>query len=218
MRAILTIVSCLLLAGASQAQLKWDTQRVELTPLLTDASVDAKFAFVNAGNGTVTIENVQSSCGCTIPTLAKKTYAPGERGEILARFNIGDRRGVQDKTIRVSVQGEREPAVLSLIVKIPESAEITPTMLVWERGEANKSKTISVKALPNQPLRILQVTPSITNIKAQVTTIQEAKEYLITVTPESTATPGFVLLTIDALLMGQKKTLTAYAQIRPAAK
>ena len=132
MRAILLLVCFLFLGIASHAQLKWDTQKADLTPRPTDASVDAKFGFVNAGDSAVTIESVQSSCGCTIPTLAKKTYAPGDRGEILARFTIGDRRGIPSKTVRVAIQGEQEPVVLTLVVNIPEPARITSAMLVWE--------------------------------------------------------------------------------------
>ena len=42
-------------------------------------------------------------------SLAKMTFAPGERGEILARFNVGVRCGLVVKTIRVSIAGEPEP-------------------------------------------------------------------------------------------------------------
>jgi len=200
---------------ALHAELKWDAQQIELKPLATDTSVETKFGFVNAGAAAVVIEDVHSSCGCTIPSLPKTTCAPGERGEIQVRFNIGDRRGMQTKTIRVAVKGEANPTVLTLVVSIPEPARITPAMLVWEKGEAGNPKMISVQALPNQPVRVLRVSSSLQAVQARVETIQEAVEYRIVVTPGNTMTPGFALLTVETELMGRKKVLTAYAQIRP---
>ena len=206
---------CVLTCVPLRAELKWDTQKAELSPQPGDAFVETKFGFVNAGQAAVVIDSVQSSCGCTIATLAKTTYAPGERGEILARFNIGDRRGVNSKSIRVAIKGEPEPAVLTLVVTIPEPARITPAMLVWDKGEAGKAKTISVQAQPNQPVRVLKVTSSTPNFTIAVETSREAQEYRITVTPQNTETPGFALLSIETLLMGQRKIFPAYAQIRP---
>jgi hypothetical protein len=100
-----------LLLGTSflRAELTWETRRIELTPTPFDTAAEAKFGFINNGTEPATIESAKSSCGCTIPTLMKKTYAPGERGEILAHFNIGDRRGTQLVGIQVAIQGERIP-------------------------------------------------------------------------------------------------------------
>ena len=218
MKLLLAILLCASGGLPLHAELKWDTQKAELSPQPGDAFVETKFGFVNAGQTAVVIDSVQSSCGCMIATLAKTTYAPGERGEILARFNIGDRRGVNSKSIRVAIKGEPEPTVLTLVVTIPEPARITPAMLVWEKGEAGKAKTISVQAQPNQPVRVLKVISSTPNFTAAVETIQEAQEYRITVTPQNTETPGFALLSIETLLLGQKKTLAAYAQIKPMAR
>lgn len=212
------LIACVLACVPAHAELKWDLQKAELSPSPIDTSADAKFGFVNVGATPVTIETVQSSCGCTVPTLEQKTFAPGERGEIGARFIIGDRRGVQNKAIRVGIQGEREPTVLTLVVTIPDPVRITPTMLTWERGEASTPKTITVQAQPNQPVRILKVTATHPNMDARFETIKESAKYRITVTPKSTDAPGFVLLTIDTLLMGQPRAFSSYLQIKLQAR
>lgn len=51
------------------------------------------------------IESTNPDCGCVVAGLEKKRYEPGERGEILARFTMGDRRGQREKSIRVSTDG-----------------------------------------------------------------------------------------------------------------
>lgn len=196
------------------AELQWDTQTIDLKPLPTDSVAEAKFGFVNAGRNEVTIESVKSSCGCTVPTLAKTVYAPGERAEVTARFTIGDRRGAQTTTIRVAVKGEREPALLTLNVTIPEVATLTPPMLLWEPGEKPAPKTIDVDAMANQPMRVVKVRSSSPDFDASVETIEEAVKYRIVVTPRSAARRGFALLNIETRLTEGAKTLQAYAQVR----
>lgn len=198
--------------------MKWDTQRIELKPSPTAATAERKFGFVNAGKSEMTIEAVKSSCGCTVPTLAKTTYAPGERGEVSARFNIGDRRGAQTATIRVNVKGQREPALLTLNVAIPEVAKMTPTLLIWTPGEKLEPKTIEVEALPNQPLRVVKVTANEPAWEVRIETIEEAAKYRIVVKPGSMEQAGFALLNIETRIKEGEKVPRAYVQVRTNAK
>lgn len=214
MRRFVAILICLSAGLPLHAGLNWDTQKAELFPKAADPVIETKFGFVNSGQSAVEILKVHSSCGCTIPTLARTVYAPGERGEILVQFTIGERRGVETKNLRVEIKGEPEPTVLTLVVTIPEPARITPIRLVWEVGEAIAAKTISIEALPDQPIRVVNVMPTNPNFTATVATVQENKEYVITVTPKSTETAGMVLLKIETILTERPKVFSAYAQIR----
>ena len=63
----------------------------------------------------------------------------------MATVGVGS-ADVSSKSIRVAIKGEAEPTMLTLVVTIPEPGRITPAMLVWEKGEAGKAKTISVQA------------------------------------------------------------------------
>ena len=148
-----------------------------------------------------------------MPTLEKTTYASGERGEVLARFNIGERKGAQSATIRVTTQGGREAAVLTLTVAIPEAAKMTPTMLMWKAGEQAEPKTIEVEAVPGQPLRVTKVTSSAPNFEARFETIEESKKYRLIVTPAGTERRGNALLNIETQIMDGAKTLHAYALV-----
>ena len=66
-----------------------------------DASVSHTFKFKNTGDKTITINNVHPSCGCTSAPLTKKTYGPGEAGQIDITFNPTNRRGKEVKHITV---------------------------------------------------------------------------------------------------------------------
>ena len=215
-RGILPALFLVLIAGAPlQAQLRWDRRHVELSPSPVDTFAEAVFGFVNAGDHAVTIEATKSSCGCTLPKLEKPTYAPGERGEIRARFDIGERRGRHDVTIGVTVSGAREAIALTLAVTIPEAARITPMILVWDKGGANDPKTISVESLPPQPLRVIGVTTTEPGFITKVETVREAAQYRITVSPINTDQAKVAVLSIETRLLEKRKVLPAYAQVRP---
>ena len=98
------------------------------------------FAFVNDGETTVTIEAVNSSCGCTTAALDKKVYAPGEKGELRARFDLGQRRGLQTKTISVKIQNEPMATILTLAVAIAEPMKVLPSLVLWKRAARQKQK------------------------------------------------------------------------------
>ena len=46
-----------------------------------------EFAFTNSTKSPIIIENVQSSCGCTIPSWTKSPILPGQKGTVSAQYN-----------------------------------------------------------------------------------------------------------------------------------
>ena len=216
MKAWLAIFPLLFTPPIARAALKWEQLRADLAPGPKDKSVEATFAFVNDGPATVTIEAVKSSCGCTTAVLDKMVYAPGEKGEVRARFDIGQRRGLQTKTISVKIANDPTPTILTLGVALAEPMKLKPALVVWEKGEANKAKSMTLDALPGQPIRAVKVTSTDPRMRATVETVKDGESYSINIAPEGTDTAGFATLTIDAELAGSTQTLRAYAQVKPA--
>ncbi len=58
-----------------------------------------EYRFKNVGDEPLIISYVQSTCGCTIPTLSKKEYAPGEKGVIKVKYTASSRAGKVTKKI-----------------------------------------------------------------------------------------------------------------------
>ena len=218
MNARTVILTLLFTQTIAHAALKWEQLRADLAPGPKDKTVEAIFAFVNEGQATVTIESLKSSCGCTTAALDKKIYAPGEKGEVRARFDIGQRRGLQVKTIAVKIQDEPQPTILTLAVALAEPMKLKPALVVWEKGEATTAKTMTLDALPGQPIRAVKVTSTDARMHATVQTSKGGESCTISIAPESTETAGFATLTIDAELAGSTQTLRAYAQVKPAAQ
>lgn len=58
------------------------------------------FQFKNIGTEPLIIENVYSSCGCTVPSWTKAAIAPGKSGEIQVKYDT-NRVGPIRRTITI---------------------------------------------------------------------------------------------------------------------
>jgi len=184
----LTFLAALLLATAETfAELQWEkpVQQFQRTP--SDGEIEARFAFRNVGAAPVRIKTLRSSCGCTTARLEKKIYAPGEAGEVVARFFFGDRTGAQRKTIEVRTdEAAAEPVVLDLRVHIHDPLTITPALVFWKRGEPGAAKTVQLTAAADQRVRIKSVTSSNPRVTAKLETIKGGEQYAVSVQPVDT--------------------------------
>jgi hypothetical protein len=161
----LAIVLCL----TARAGLKWDQTAIELHPTVTDKQAIGHFKYQNTGDKPVKFKSVKTSCGCTAAQTQKEEVPAGEKGEITATFNIGERTGTQVKTVTVETD---DPAnvttVLTVKAVIPQQLEITPTFVFWGQGEAPKPKTIVVRAAKDFPVKHLKVTSSSPDFQTKV--------------------------------------------------
>lgn len=68
--------------------------------------VEHLFEFTNTGDTPLVITNANSTCGCTIPEYTKEAVAPGEKGELLVKFD-GTGSGRVSKTVTLTTNTER---------------------------------------------------------------------------------------------------------------
>src|SRR6266567_2096517 len=190
---ILSIVICV----SAHAELKWDQTMVELHPATADKQAIGHFKYQNTGSKPVHFKSVRTSCGCTAAQSQKEEVPPGEKGEITATFNIGERTGTQVKTVTVETDDpEHATTVLTLKAVIPQQLEITPTFVFWGQGEAAKPKTIVVRAAKDFPVKHLKVTSSSPDFQTKV---EEAGngQFKIDVKPQETNKQTASTLTIQ---------------------
>lgn len=73
------------------------------------------FEFTNTGDAPLIISNVQSSCGCTVPSKPTEPIAPGKTGKIEVKYNMNP--GPIRKTITVetnAINAEEGRVVLKI--------------------------------------------------------------------------------------------------------
>jgi hypothetical protein len=196
---ILTVTLSILLSTNARAQLKWEQTAIELHPSATDKQAIAHFKYQNTGTQPVRFKSVHASCGCTAAQTQKDVVQANEKGEITATFNIGDRTGIQTKTVTVETDNpdpKQATTILTLKAVIPMALEVTPTFVFWQNGEEPKPKAVTVKVGKDFSVKGIKVTSS----NAEFTTKVEKSgkdEFKINVQPKDTSKMVAAALTIQ---------------------
>src|SRR6266568_3135480 len=194
---ILAFTLSITVCFGARAELKFDKTELELHPTPADKQAVGHFTYLNTGSKPVRFKSVRTSCGCTAAQSQKEEVPPGEKGEITATFNIGERTGTQVKTVTVETDEPTNPkTVLTLKAVIPQLLEINPTFVFWQQGETANPKTIDVRANKDFPVKHLKVTSSSPDFQAKV---QEAGkgDFKIDIQPQDTKRPIATTLTIQ---------------------
>src|SRR5437016_9879972 len=153
---ILTFTFSIFFCVGARAELKWEQSTIDLHPAVGDKTAVAHFKYHNTGTTAVHFKSVKASCGCTTTQTQKEMVNPGEKGEVVATFNIGDRTGPQMKTVTVQTDDpnpSQATTVLTLKADIPQAVDVRPAFVYWQSGEAPKPKKISVKVSKEFPAK-----------------------------------------------------------------
>lgn len=200
---MIRFASCLVvfvIQSVAAAQLSWDVRERTLEPKVGEGAVTAEYTFVNRTDHSITIKSLTASCDCTLVSLSKKIYKPGEGGTIVATFTVGDRQGLQNKTILVTTSDEAEQNVLlQMRVKLPVVVASFSEMVLWKRGEAAEQKVISIRPGSEGPARAPRVSSdgSIA-LQTSIRELTDGSGYEVLVTPDATESVGTSHVYVEA--------------------
>lgn len=180
------------IGSLSALGLTWESTSISYEASPEDTAYTSVYSFSNESDQVVTIESVRSSCGCTVPELKKRKYAPGESGTIEAIFTFGTRTGLQRKTISVVTdEAEADRQDLILEVAIPILIEVRPFFVFWRKGDEVSTKAIEITV--TDPDLIEPVAVDSASDSFQATLRQDdanRSTWYLDITPESTETSG----------------------------
>src|SRR5438552_11895097 len=195
---LLIFTLSIFLGVAARAELKWEQNTIELHPSAGDKTAVAQFNYQNTGTTPVHFKSVKASCGCTTTQSQKEVVNPGDKGEIVATFNIGDRTGQQMKTVTVQTDDPnptQATTILTLKATIPQALDIRPAFVYWQTGEEPKPKKVSIKASKDFPAKNITVKSNSQVFESKVQPGSASGEWTIEVTPKDTSHPfGTALL------------------------
>jgi len=133
------------------------------------------FKIRNAGTGTLTIDGVTTSCGCTAAKPTRNTLAPGEESDIAVTFDTISEKGPATRTITV-VTNDPKQRQLELTLKgdLRAQVEAAPPFVAFGivKHGVEKTSRVTIADLVND--KELQVGP-ITNSSANVKVSQESR-------------------------------------------
>ena len=82
---------------------EWIDKINQTLPAIKEGKVlEIVYRFKNTGTKPLVVQDVQASCGCTVPEKPEKPILPGEEGLIKAKFDSKGKPGPQSKTLTVT--------------------------------------------------------------------------------------------------------------------
>jgi len=100
------------------------------------------FTFSNTGTSPLVLNNVRSTCGCTVPKWSKEPVSPGQQGYLTVEFDPRNRMGQFHKTVQIQSSASNSNMFITISgnVLLPLKEE----RLDYKVGDLNvKSKHIN---------------------------------------------------------------------------
>lgn len=113
----------------ARAELRFERESASLGTIKSGLPVVCCFAFVNAGNEPVEIVEARGECGCVVPRLGKRTFAPGERGEVPVEMNtLGESAGPHRWHVYVTYRdgGTLKLVPLQVVAEVVTEVSVQP--------------------------------------------------------------------------------------------
>lgn len=85
------------------------------------------FEFTNTGDAPLIITNVQSTCGCTVPSKPKEPIMPGKTGKIEVKYNMNPgpiRKTITVESNAVNYEGGKVPLKIKGTVVAPSDVNV----------------------------------------------------------------------------------------------
>jgi hypothetical protein len=140
-----------------------------------------KFNFSNVGKDTLKITKIQSTCGCTVPQLKKKSYAPGEPGTINVTFRSPAREGETTKRLYILSNDKKSPKfTLTLKADVELKMAFKPKSLKLSlKAENADAKPITITSKDGQPFAIKSFSATRQVITVDFDPTVEATEFVL---------------------------------------
>ena len=180
------LVLLFILISGVEGALVWERAEVRLDIHPAQLADMATFPFVNTGKEPVVIEEVKVSCGCLSPHLQKRTFGPGESGELGIRLDLENRTGPFHKTVEVATSdGMRQE--LAVLADIPVLYKVAPVMMKFVAEGGRTPRTAKLVNPNKEPIPLLSATSSHEDISVELNMVREGFEYDVVVAPSSSA-------------------------------
>lgn len=189
------------LSHLASGEIVFENKIIETTADPEAKTIIVEFPFTVEGEATK-ITGYDAPCTCLAARVeptnddgsAKLLWQPGEKGKIVAKFEMGNFKGTVDKGIILNTDKKGSPHELILRVTIPVLLEIEPATHKWEIGGEADERVFSIKVQGDQPIKLIENSGTNSNFPYTLNTIKEGWEYQIKVKPISVTTGGFGMI------------------------
>ena len=220
---ILPLLAMFAVLDPVSADMVFEKTLIEIQASPGDKTVMGEFNFEIKGKDEK-IKDYDAKCSCLAARVeplnpdrsTKLDWKVGEKGKIMAKFDVENFRGTVDKAIELNLVGASESISLVIRVHVPELIIIEPSSLKWDLGGSAESKVFKIKMNGTEPIRILSHSGNNSNFPYDLKTIKEGSEYEVTVKPVSTdgSRIGLITFRTDSKYSRFSRA-TAYVVVKP---
>lgn len=167
MQARMTIGSLVILAvvvpvlAAAGPIIQFDKKEHDFGKVFSGEEAKATFEFTNTGDGTLVIEKLRSSCGCTKAIEGSRELPPKGKSKIVATLDAsGMKSGPITKTVTVHSNDPLHRVVhLKLLAEIVQELEVEPSSLAVKLGKFVENISFPVKVFnrSEKPVKMVGV-------------------------------------------------------------
>ncbi len=202
--------------ASSTSALEWKTESLHTRTTPFQSAIDVVFEFRNAAAHAVTIRNVRTNCDCLDATTDQKIYSPGANGRLSARFTVGDRLGLYERTIMVETdEAAGQNVTLKLNIEVPEIVALSQRVLDWKIGSPSRDKTVLIKPRPGLEIDFHSAQATNEDFLVHLKTIKQDEIYLLTIKPKSTKRAANAAIRISGRdNAGHDVLVSAYANVK----
>ncbi len=188
--------SFFLLLALPCAALEWKATTLSFTTAPFQTTQDVVFEFRNAGNKPVALLRLDTNCDCLTASADQRTYAPGASGKISARFTIGDRLGLYERTVTVVTDESPEPIHLLTRFEVPDLATLSPRSVEWRPGDPAGEKTIELTTADGLEIAFAEAQPTNQDFTARLETVEAGRHYRLHLKPRDPTRPASAAIRI----------------------
>lgn len=110
--------------NTNEAEITFETFVHDYGTVYKGADGNCEFKFTNTGKEPLILSNVQTSCGCTVPSWTKEPILPGKSGIIKVNYTKMNTPGPISKQITVYSNAKNGTVVLNIKGTILEEPKI----------------------------------------------------------------------------------------------
>lgn len=150
---VVVLLAGLRAAGAEEgARLVVEAPVFDFGTVERGAKVEHVFRLANRGGGELRLEQVKSSCGCTVAVVSASEVAGGGEGRVAVTLDTARMGGRVTKVVTVYSNDSRAPiSPLTLTGEVLADLVVTPTQLYLGRVRRGVSDRREVAILPGRP-------------------------------------------------------------------
>lgn len=140
-----------------------------------------EFGFKNVGEALLKISDVKPDCGCTIFTLEKKEYAPGESGTLKINYHATAVAGVVTRRVVVVSNDKAKPEItLTLKGTIVARVDYQPkTLSLLLKDEDKALPKVTLTSIDGKPFSVTSVRSTANAISADFDASVEATKFVL---------------------------------------